>query len=64
MHSVRPGNNSSFNARSAAQAKTKITEVHTRTAKNKKPGESTRPMPKDREQIQDCIKELREMIYS
>ncbi|MCI20212.1 transcription factor bHLH157-like, partial [Trifolium medium] len=32
------------------------------TKKKAKPGESTRPRPKDRQQIQDCIKELRGII--
>ncbi|KAL5138993.1 Transcription factor LHW [Glycine soja] len=30
--------------------------------KRARPGESTRPRPKDRQQIQDCIKELRRII--
>ncbi|OIW07212.1 hypothetical protein TanjilG_06339 [Lupinus angustifolius] len=33
-----------------------------RTKKRARPKESTRPQPKDRQQIQDCIKELREII--
>lgn len=32
------------------------------TRKRARPGESTRPRPKDRQQIQDCIKELRGII--
>ncbi|RDX60352.1 Transcription factor LHW, partial [Mucuna pruriens] len=32
------------------------------TKKRARPGESTRPRPKDRQQIQDCIKELRGII--
>jgi len=32
------------------------------TNKRARPGESTRPRPKDRQQIQDCIKELRGII--
>lgn len=64
MHSERAGNNSCFNARSAAQAKTKIGRGAYKDCQEEKPGKSTRPMPKDRQQIQDCIKELREMIDS
>lgn len=32
------------------------------TKKKARPGESTRPRPKDRQQIQDCLKELRGII--
>lgn len=53
----------SVNARSAAQAKPQKAEDHSKTAKKRaKPGESTRPRPKDRQQIQDRMKDLRGMI--
>ncbi|XP_004298280.1 PREDICTED: transcription factor bHLH157-like isoform X2 [Fragaria vesca subsp. vesca] len=53
----------SVNARSMSQAKPQKAEDHTKTAKKRaKPGESTRPRPKDRQQIQDRIKDLRGMI--
>ncbi|XP_024173155.1 transcription factor bHLH157 isoform X1 [Rosa chinensis] len=53
----------SVNARSAAQAKPQKAEDYTKTAKKRaKPGESTRPRPKDRQQIQDRMKDLRGMI--
>ncbi|XP_050376826.1 transcription factor bHLH157 isoform X2 [Argentina anserina] len=53
----------SVNARSMAQANPQKAEDHTKTAKKRaKPGESTRPRPKDRQQIQDRMKDLRGMI--
>nr|XP_011457575.1 PREDICTED: transcription factor bHLH157-like isoform X2 [Fragaria vesca subsp. vesca] len=53
----------SVNARSMSQAKPQKAEDHTKTAKKRaKPGESTRPRPKDRQQIQDRMKDLRGMI--
>jgi len=40
----------------------KLDESARPNKKKAKPGESTRPRPKDRQQIQDCIKELRGII--
>ncbi|BBH03506.1 Serine/threonine-protein kinase With No Lysine-related protein [Prunus dulcis] len=53
----------SVNARSAAQDKQQQAEEHTKTTRKRaRPGESTRPRPKDRQQIQDRMKELRGII--
>ncbi|CAN6585813.1 unnamed protein product [Malus baccata var. baccata] len=53
----------SVNARSAVQDKQQKSEVHPKnTKKRARPGESTRPRPKDRQQIQDRIKELKGII--
>ncbi|XP_021816487.1 transcription factor bHLH157 [Prunus avium] len=55
----------SVNARSAAQDKQQQAEEHTKTTRKRaRPGESTRPRPKDRQQIQDRMKELRGIIPS
>lgn len=40
----------------------KLDEPAKPNKKKAKPGESTRPRPKDRQQIQDCLKELRGII--
>ncbi|TQD96411.1 hypothetical protein C1H46_017906 [Malus baccata] len=53
----------SVNAKSGVQDKQQKAEEHTKnTRKRARPGESTRPRPKDRQQIQDRIKELRGII--
>ncbi|XP_042503898.1 transcription factor LHW-like [Macadamia integrifolia] len=53
----------SMNAESAVVTQPKRTEEPaTVTKKRARPGESTRPRPKDRQQIQDRIKELREIV--
>ncbi|XP_043710623.1 transcription factor LHW-like [Telopea speciosissima] len=53
----------SMNAESSVVTQPKRTEEPaTVTKKRARPGESTRPRPKDRQQIQDRIKELREIV--
>ncbi|CAJ2628317.1 unnamed protein product [Trifolium pratense] len=53
----------SINIESAVPVHPRRSEEPTKPTKKKaKPGESTRPRPKDRQQIQDCIKELRGII--
>jgi hypothetical protein len=53
----------SINIKSAVPVQPRRSEEPMKHTKKKaKPGESTRPRPKDRQQIQDCIKELRGII--
>jgi hypothetical protein len=53
----------SINIKSAVPVHPRRSEEPMKPTKKKaKPGESTRPRPKDRQQIQDCIKELRGII--
>ncbi|XP_015574451.1 transcription factor bHLH157 [Ricinus communis] len=53
----------SINDGSALPTKPKKPEEPTKaTRKRARPGESTRPRPKDRQQFQDCIKELKGII--
>ncbi|XP_015896324.3 transcription factor bHLH157 [Ziziphus jujuba] len=53
----------SITAGSAVLSKTQKPEEQTKTTRKRaRPGESTRPRPKDRQQIQDRIKELRGII--
>ncbi|XP_077248515.1 transcription factor LHW-like [Tasmannia lanceolata] len=53
----------SINAESAITVQPKRTDEQTKvTRKRARPGESTRPRPKDRQQIQDRVKELREIV--
>lgn len=55
----------SITAGSAVLSQQQKPEEHTKaTRKRARPGESTRPRPKDRQQIQDRIKELRGIIPS
>ncbi|XP_043718181.1 transcription factor LHW-like isoform X2 [Telopea speciosissima] len=53
----------SINVESAVVTQPKRTEEPTKvTKKRARPGETTRPRPKDRQQIQDRVKELREIV--
>ncbi|BAT94866.1 hypothetical protein VIGAN_08151200 [Vigna angularis var. angularis] len=53
----------SINIRKAVPKHPQKAEEHAKpTKKRARPGESPRPRPKDRQQIQDCIKELRGII--
>ncbi|KAJ4954579.1 hypothetical protein NE237_011362 [Protea cynaroides] len=53
----------SINAESAVVTQPKRTEEPTKVSKKRaRPGETTRPRPKDRQQIQDRVKELREIV--
>lgn len=50
------------NAESVVTNKAKKPEETSKVKKRARPGESTRPRPKDRQQIQDRVKELREIV--
>ncbi|QCE07726.1 transcription factor bHLH157-like isoform X2 [Vigna unguiculata] len=52
----------SINIRKSVQQHPQKPEEPKPTKKRARPGESPRPRPKDRQQIQDCIKELRGII--
>ncbi|PKU84082.1 Transcription factor LHW [Dendrobium catenatum] len=55
--------NCNVNAEGSAFNQTKKTEESAKVIRKRaRPGESTRPRPKDRQQIQDRVKELREIV--